>query len=577
MRRRARFVSIAVLLLLLSWTGKPVQAGKGAAQNPAKDNPAAQYSAPQGVLARVYYADRSDLQEMAARLDVWEVHPEAGYLLALLTPAEQQELLRAGFRVVVDETRTAILDTPRQVSPGQTSGIFGFACYRTITETYASAQAIVLARPNLASWASIGPTWEKANLPQPAGTDLYVLRLTNSAVPGPKPRLFVMASIHAREYAPAELLTRFAETLVSQYGINPDVTWLLDYREILLLLQANPDGRKQAEAGQLWRKNTDRNYCPSDPYSRGADLNRNFPYQWIGLGSSGLECDETYRGASAGSETETQDILSFVNAQFPDQRPDDLTSPAPADTPGLFLDLHSYGNLVLWPWGWTGAPAPNADALQTLGRKFAFINGSFPEQSVDLYATNGTTDDYAYGALGVAAYTFEMGTDFFQDCPTFENTILPDYLPALLYAAKAAGRPYLEPSGPDVVSLSTSPQAALPGEPVRLQAVIDGSRYSTADGAEPTYTVNAAVYTVDTPPWITATVPITHSLAALDGTFDQVSETVAVTLDTTALSLGRHIIYVHGMNSHGAWGLVSAAFLDITHKTYLPDVAKHIP
>ncbi len=574
MTRLTRFASLAILLFLLTWTGKPAQAGKPASQTPGAGSHTAQAGYPQGVLARVDYADRTDLQKLAARLDVWEVHPEASYLVALLTLAEEQELIGAGYRVVVDESRTASLYAARQLSPSQTSGIPGFACYRTISETYASAQTIAQAHPDLASWTPIGPSWEKAHLASPAGYDLNVLRLTNSAVPGPKPKLFIMASIHAREYAPAELLTRFAEYLVNQYGSNPDVTWLLDYREIHLLLQANPDGRKQAETGLLWRKNTDQNYCSPASPNRGADLNRNYPFQWNGAGSSIVPCDETFRGASASSETETQDVINYMSAQFSDQRPDDLTSPAPPNASGLFLDLHSYGDLVLWPWGWTNAPAPNADALQTLGRKFAFINGSFPEQSVGLYATNGSTDDYAYGAFGLAAYTFEVGTNFFQDCPTFENTILPENLPALVYAAKAAGEPYLEPAGPDVISLTASPSAALPGEPVHLHAVVDGSRYSSANGIEPAYSVKNAVYTVDTPPWITASVPITHSLAALDGNFDQVSETVTGTLDTTALSKGRHIIFVHGVNSQGNWGVVSAVFLDIVNKSYMPSLLK---
>ena len=35
------------------------------------------------------------------------------------------------------------------------------------------------------------------------------------------------------------------------------------------MLQANPDGRKHAEAGQLWRKNVNENYCEADPDNRG--------------------------------------------------------------------------------------------------------------------------------------------------------------------------------------------------------------------------------------------------------------------------------------------------------------------
>jgi hypothetical protein len=579
-QRGACFMGLFISLVLLILSGKSAQAGMPAtlplsnwtfpsqrlypgglaAQVTAQDKP---------LLTRVYYSSRADLQKLSAHLDIWEIHPEQGYLLALLTQAERQELIQAGYRIEIDIPRNDKLYQPRLVDPEQTSGIPGYACYRTLTETYTSAQAIALAHPNLATWTAIGPSWEKANLPSPAGSDLYVLRLTNRAVPGPKPKLFIMASIHAREYAPAELATRFAETLLERYGSDPDITWLLDYREIHLLLQANPDGRKQAEKGlingdYMWRKNTDANYCMADTLLRGADLNRNFPFQWGGEdGSSGNECEETYRGPSPASEPETQAVISYIKSEFPDRRTDDLTSPAPDNTSGLFIDLHSYGNLVLWPWGWTESPAPNQTGLEMLGRKLAYLNHYLPEQSDRLYATNGTTDDFAYGELGLAAYTIEVGTDFFQDCATFENTILPDNLPVLVAAAKAAGKPYLEPSGPDILSVSITPTLSTPNNTAQISAFADDTRFSTQNGPMNFHNIAAAEYTIDTPPWITTTTPITHSMAALDGSFDQTTEYISATIDTRGLSAGRHTVFVRGKNAAGYWGATTSAFLYI--------------
>ena len=120
------------------------------------------------------------------------------------------------------------------------AGIPGFPCYRTVEETFATAEALVAAHPTLASWLDIGDSWEKLTPGGLPGYDMMVLRLTNSAIPGPKPKLISTAAIHAREYAPAELMTRFAESLVAQHGVDPDVTWMLDYNEVHLILQANP-------------------------------------------------------------------------------------------------------------------------------------------------------------------------------------------------------------------------------------------------------------------------------------------------------------------------------------------------
>ena len=82
------------------------------------------------------------------------------------------------------------------------------------------------------------------------------------------------------------LATRFAEYLVNNYGMDPDATWILDHHEIHLMLQTNPEGRKEAEAGTSWRKNTNENYCGATSSNRGADLNRNFAFQWDCCGGS---------------------------------------------------------------------------------------------------------------------------------------------------------------------------------------------------------------------------------------------------------------------------------------------------
>lgn len=173
-------------------------------------------------LVRAYYPDSSYIAQVVAWNEPWELNAEQGYMVLELTPAEADYLVELGFRLEEDETLTALYNTPNEMLPGQGGGIPGYPCYRTVEETYATAQSIVATYPNLATWTDIGDSWEKVALG--GGYDLLVLRLTNSATSGPKPKLFIMASIHAREYTPAELVTRYAEYLVNNYGTNPDVT-----------------------------------------------------------------------------------------------------------------------------------------------------------------------------------------------------------------------------------------------------------------------------------------------------------------------------------------------------------------
>ena len=444
-------------------------------------------------VVRARFTDRAQVNRLAAERAPWEVNHDQRYLVIDVDRAGWQTLVDLGFEPEVDEERTADLRRPRVRLPDQGGGIPGFPCYRTVEETYATAQGIVTTYPNLATWMDIGDSWEKVDPgPVQPGYDIMVLKLTNSAIPGPKPILIVNAAIHAREYTTAELVTRFAELLVDQYGDNADVTWFLDHQEVHLVLQANPDGRKKAEAGQLWRKNTNPFGC-GDPNSKGTDLNRNYPYNWNCCGgSSGSPCSETYRGPTPASEPETQAVRNYIVATLPDYG-DPAGGPMPADAAGMFLDIHSYSQLVLWPWGGTTAVAPNGIAMQTLGRKYAYFNNYFPEQSIYLYATDGTTIDNAYGEQGVAAFTFELGTDFFQSCSVFTNQVLPGNMPALLYATRVTRAPYMLPAGPEALNVATVPPGpVMTGQPVDVNASINDTRYSNVNGTEPVQPIAAA-------------------------------------------------------------------------------------
>lgn len=515
-------------------------------------------------VVRASFTDRAQLNKLAAEHAPWEVnHKEHYAVIEVANRAELEAIEQAGYPVVIDRELTAQMTAAPPDDPSIT-GIPGFSCYRTVEETYATAQAIATNNPTLATWTDIGNSWEKQTGVSP-GYDLRVLKLTNSAIPGPKPVMFAMAAIHAREYVTAETLTRFAEYLVSNYNTNADATWLLDHHEFHFVLQTNPDGRKRAEAGASWRKNVNQSYCGPTSSSRGADLNRNYPFLWAGGGgSSGSPCAETYRGPSAVSEPETQAITAYVRSIFPDQRDESagLNSPAPANATGIFFDLHSYSQLVLWPWGFTTNAPPNGTALRTLGRKLAFFNNYQPIQSIELYATDGVTIDFAYGELGVASFVFEMGTSFFQSCTTFESTIYPTNRNALLYAAKVARTPYLTPAGPEALSVALVAASVTRGTAATLNAALNDTRFSSANGTEPVQTVAAGEVYVDVPPWAPGATPI--AMIATDGAFNQTIESARATIPTGALTVGRHTLYVRGRDASNNWGPVSAVFLQVT-------------
>lgn len=81
----------------------------------------------------------------------------------------------------------------------------------------------------------------------------------------------------------------------------------------------------------------------------------------------------------------------------------------------VYLSVHSCGDLILYPYGFSYVPAPNAAGLQALGERVAYavLANNGPRYRVGsasylLYPSNGS-DDFIYGSLGVEyAYTLEL-------------------------------------------------------------------------------------------------------------------------------------------------------------------------
>ena len=437
-------------------------------------------------VVRIHDLSPAQLGALRAQHDFWGLDRAAAAAVFWLTPADRARLEAAGLRIETDRERNAELAAWNAIDRsgfrrGAGGSIPGFKCYRTVTQTHADLEALALQHPDRARWVEVGDTWQVGNGSAPGDT-IRALVIENPASPHPRAPLVVMAAQHARELATAEIATRFAELLVENPENDPDIDWLLDHRQVHVIAQQNPDGRRQVEAGDgFWRKNHNETACPSS--NPGIDLNRNSTIFW-GEFSSGSTCSDTYRGPVVASEPETQAIQDYLAAVFADQRPGDLTTPAPLDTEGLFISIHSFGELVLFPWEGLNVGndnnAPNHDELAILGRRMAEPTGYDVGRWQLLGPAGGTTVDYAYHEFGVAAYTYEVGTTFQQSCSSFESTIWPDNRDALRLAAKAARRPYLEPAGPSITALT-----AVSDGGARLSGTADDTLYFRGGVTEP--------------------------------------------------------------------------------------------
>ncbi|THV26031.1 M14 family zinc carboxypeptidase [Glycomyces paridis] len=396
-----------------------------------------------------------------------------------LTAAELAELQRLGFDIADqhgDQTHilgdAAVADALRALGHEPTfydtvykehapsalqEGTY-YGGYRTVEAVEAHLDEVAAAHPDLVRLHDVGDSWLKTQ--GEGGHDLLALCVTKIADgdcetdPGSaKPRFSLIAQIHAREIATGEIALRWIDDLVTSYGADPEVTALLDTTEVWVVPIANPDGADIVASGGddpvLQRKNAnDSDGNCGDAF--GIDLNRNSSFAWGD--DATYPCAETYQGVSPASEPETAAVEDWLRALHPDQRGDDPADPAPDDARDVFLTLHSYGEYIIVPWGYTADPAPNDAALRDLGAAMAESNGYFVGTNDDTvgYGTSGTTDDFAYGELGVAAFTFEIGPDF-GDCGGFfpaytciDASLWPENRGALMTAAQAAAAPYAD-------------------------------------------------------------------------------------------------------------------------------------
>src|SRR5882724_10690699 len=242
-------------------------------------------------------------------------------------------LTARGLRVEIDENSSRNLSDPQILRDTFYGG------YKSVEEIYAFLDEKVTQFPDLVEKIDIGDSWCKANpgscvLPSPwNGYDLFVLHITNRNIPGPKPVFWADGNIHAREIATPEVVMRMIDYLLNNYDTNADVRWLVDYHDIWLMPEVNPDGHHIVEAGgggnspYYYRKNGNNvggDGCAWPPTASnhfGVDNNRNFPFKWGCCGgSSGFVCEQTYRGTSAGSDPEDMAIVNKIRTLVPDQR-----------------------------------------------------------------------------------------------------------------------------------------------------------------------------------------------------------------------------------------------------------------
>ncbi len=292
--------------------------------------------------------------------------------------------------------------------------------YHTYAEMLNELRAVTAKHPQIASLHDIGDTWEKTQ--GKANRDIWAVHINGKGAAAQKPGIAFLGNHHARELATVEMPLMLINLLTENYGKDPEITRLLDTRDIWIVPMVNPDGHIKAEAGENWRKNT------HEHGSRyvGTDLNRNYGHHWGEGGASTSPSSDTFRGESAFSEPETQAVRNFLVSH---------------KNLKVMMSYHSFSNLILWPWGYTKQRNPNAKLIE-IGQKLGEITGYKPQQAADLYVASGITDDFTFGELGLMSYTTEIGSwgDGFDPPYSKVKQFWDENRPAALYLIDQAGK-----------------------------------------------------------------------------------------------------------------------------------------
>jgi hypothetical protein len=225
------------------------------------------------------------------------------------------------------------------------AGNFDPSIYHSYSSTLTWAHSLADYYPDLVKVVNYGTS-------SSYGLPLFAIEITSNVKANDqnKADFLFTAGIHAREVIGSESAIAIANTLVEGYLYeDPVIVNALSKRDVWIIPQLNPDGRLQVETGSIpWQRKNWALYPDQgiDDYSRGVDLNRNFPHQWGYNEADHTPWMETYCGPNALSESESISLWNFVQNK-------NLFSNLTCS-----VDLHSGDERGMTPWTYSSDPSP---------------------------------------------------------------------------------------------------------------------------------------------------------------------------------------------------------------------------
>ncbi|XP_004764301.1 carboxypeptidase O isoform X1 [Mustela putorius furo] len=304
------------------------------------------------------------------------------YLLGILVPEG------LGYDGSLAQTRRGVLE--ETVRPWRSLDTYSYTKYHPMEEIYQWMVQITEKYSGVVTQHFLGMTYEIR--------PMYYLKISQPSA-NHKKIIWMDCGIHAREWIAPAFCQWFVKEILQNYKDNPRIGRLLRNLDFYVLPVLNIDGYVYTwTTDRLWRKSRSSH---NNGTCFGTDLNRNFNVAWCSIGASKDCHDLTFCGTGPVSEPETKAVSSFVESK--------------KESIVCFLTMHSYGQLILTPYGYTKNKSSNHEELIQVGQKAANAlkkkhgtNYRVGSSADILYTTSGSSRDWARDIGIPFSYTFEL-------------------------------------------------------------------------------------------------------------------------------------------------------------------------
>jgi len=304
------------------------------------------------ILARFLITPKS-AQAMDAIANQFEVTAKRGVQYEVLVPRQKIAAMTA----LTSQANELEADTTATINDYLDNSLAANDSYRNYAQVEAQLRDWATTYPDLVHLETYGQTAQ--------GRPLYVLKLSDDVGSDDESEknLVLTAATHGDELITVETLLGLIKILIEGYGKDARLTKMATDHQLFFIPVVNPDG-----------------FVRRERYSNGVDPNREYPWP---------------ESPNRDPETSIAAIMEF------------FTTHRVAGS----IDFHAYGELIMFPWGYTRAQAEHFDWYTRLVNSMAEHNHyTAGPIATTIYIAKGSSADYYHWKLGIKALAIEVAT-----------------------------------------------------------------------------------------------------------------------------------------------------------------------